>query len=133
MISLFTGVILLIGLIIGTILTISDVNMFLDAPSLLLVIVGALLYSFAAGGDTIDRLDNFGFGAVRMGWIGFIIGIIFMASNNMIFSDEVFGPAFGVALLTVLYGYFFQIIINMIVYRMEINKFDDELNEEDEK
>ena len=91
MISLFTGVILLIGLIVGTILTISDVNMFLDAPSLLLVIVGALLYSFAAGGDTIDRLDNFGFGAVRMGWIGFIIGIIFMASNNMIFSEEVFG------------------------------------------
>ena len=132
MFSLFAGVILLIGLLVGTILSVSDISMFLDAPSLLLVVIGALLYSFAAGGDSIDRIDNFGFGAVRMGWIGFIIGIIFMAANNMFFSEEVFGPAAGVALLTILYGYFFQIITNMIVYRLEVNKFDEDLDEEDE-
>ena len=103
----------------------------MDMPSLIIVVLGALIYSFSAGGDTIDRLDNFGFGAVRMGWIGFIIGMVLMANSKIILDMELFSSAFAVAILPIFFGYFFQIITNMIVYRLEINKLDDELNEED--
>ena len=131
MFNLFLGIIFFIGLITATILSVDSVGIFMDMPSLIIVVLGALIYSFSAGGDTIDRLDNFGFGAVRMGWIGFIIGIVLMANGKMILDMELFSSAFAVAMLPIFYGYFFQIITNMIVYRLEINKFDDELKEED--
>jgi hypothetical protein len=131
MFNLYLGVILFIGLIAGTILSVDSIGIFMDMPSLIIVVLGALIYSFSVGGDTIDRLDNFGFGAVRMGWIGFIIGIVFIANRKMILDMELFSSAFAVAMLPIFYGYFFQIITNMIVYRLEINKFDDELKEED--
>ena len=131
MFNLYLGVVLFIGLIAGTILSVDSIGIFMDMPSLIIVVLGALIYSFSAGGDTIDRLDNFGFGAVRMGWIGFIIGMIFIANRKMILDIDLFSSAFAVAILPIFYGYFFQIITNMIVYRLEFNKFDDELKEED--
>ena len=131
MFNLYLGVVLFIGLMAVTILSVDSIGIFMDMPSLIIVVLGALIYSFSAGGDTIDRLDNFGFGAVRMGWIGFIIGIVFIANRKMILDIELFSSAFAVAMLPIFYGYFFQIITNMIVYRLEINKFDDELKEED--
>ena len=131
MFNLYLGVVLFTGLIAGTILSVDSIGIFMDMPSLIIVVLGALIYSFSAGGDTIDRLDNFGFGAVRMGWIGFIIGMIFIANRKMILDIDLFSSAFAVAILPIFYGYFFQIITNMIVYRLEINKFDDELKEED--
>ena len=131
MFNLYLGVILFIGLIAGTILSVDSIGIFMDMPSLIIVVLGALIYSFSAGGDAIDRLDNFGFGAVRMGWIGFIIGIVLMSNRKMILDLELFSSAFAVAMLPIFYGYFFQIITNMIVYRLEINKLDDELKEED--
>ena len=131
MFNLILGIILFIGLISGTILSVDSMGIFMDMPSLIIVVLGALIYSFSAGGDAIDRLDNFGFGAVRMGWIGFIIGIVLMANRKMILDLELFSSAFAVAMLPIFYGYFFQIITNMIVYKLEINKLDDELKEED--
>mgnify|MGYP001247486818 CR=1 FL=1 len=131
MFNLYLGVVLFIGLIAGTILSVDSIGIFMDMPSLIIVVLGALIYSFSAGGDTIDRLDNFGFGAVRMGWIGFIIGMVLMANGKIILDIERFSSAFAVAILPIFFGYFFQIITNMIVYRLEINKLDDELKEED--
>ena len=131
MFNLILGIILFIGLISGTILSVDSIGIFMDMPSIIIVVLGALIYSFSAGGDAIDRLDNFGFGAVRMGWIGFIIGIVLMSNRKMILDLELFSSAFAVAMLPIFYGYFFQIITNMIVYRLEINKLDDELKEED--
>ena len=129
MFNLYLGVILFIGLIAGTILSVDSIGIFMDMPSIIIVVLGALIYSFSVGGDTIDRLDNFGFGAVRMGWIGFIIGIVLMSNRKLILDLELFSSAFAVAMLPIFYGYFFQIITNMIVYRLEINKLDDELKE----
>ena len=131
MFNLYLGVVLFIGLMAVTILSVDSIGIFMDMPSLIIVVLGALIYSFSAGGDTIDRLDNFGFGAVRMGWIGFIIGMVLMANSKIILDMELFSSAFAVAMLPIFYGYLFQIITNMIVYRLEINKFDDELKEED--
>ena len=130
MFSLFIGIICIIGLVIGTILSVSDFGIFFDAPAFGIVIVGAFLYCIAAGGDAVDRIENFGIGAVRFGWLGFLIGIIIMSASNIIISLDNIGPALAVALLTPFYGYFIKILTNVIVYRMDYNKLIEELNEE---
>ena len=130
MFSLFIGIICIIGLVIGTILSVSDFGIFFDAPAFGIVIVGAFLYCIAAGGEAVDRIENFGIGAVRFGWLGFFIGIIIMSASNIIISLDNIGPALAVALLTPFYGYFIKILTNVIVYRMDYNKLIEELNEE---
>ena len=115
---------------IGTILSVSDFGIFFDAPAFGIVIVGAFLYCIAAGGDAADRIENFGIGAVRFGWLGFLIGIIIMSASNIIISLDNIGPALAVALLTPFYGYFIKILSNVIVNRMDYNKLIEELNEE---
>ena len=130
MFSLFIGIICIIGLVTGTILSVSDFGIFFDAPAFGIVIVGAFLYCIAAGGEAADRIENFGIGAVRFGWLGFFIGIIIMSASNIIISLDNIGPALAVALLTPFYGYFIKILTNVIVYRMDYNKLIEELNEE---
>ena len=130
MFSLFIGIFCIIGLVIGTILSVSDFGIFFDAPAFGIVIVGAFLYCIAAGGEAADRIENFGIGAVRFGWLGFFIGIIIMSASNIIISLDNIGPALAVALLTPFYGYFIKILTNVIVYRMDYNKLIEELNEE---
>ena len=131
MFNLFLGIILFIGLIVFAIFSGGSIETFMDMPSLIIVVVGALIYSFSSGGDATERLDNFGVGAVRMGWIAFIIGTVLMANGKIILDIERFSSAFAVAILPIFFGYFFQIITNMIVYRLKTNKFDNELKEED--
>ena len=130
MFSLFIGIFCIIGLVIGTILSVSDFGVFFDAPAFGIVLVGAFLYSIASGGEITDRIENFGIGAVRFGWLGFFIGIIIMSASNIIISLDNIGPALAVALLTPFYGYFIKILTNVIVYRMDYNKLIEELNEE---
>ena len=128
MFNLYLGFILIIILILGAIFSIGVLDIFIDLPSLVLVCVGAILYSFAAGGDKIDKIDNIGYGAVRMGWIGLIIGIISITSNGLLIDLGKFGPAFAIAMLTVFYGYLIQILTNMIVIKMENNDLEKELD-----
>ena len=105
-------------------------GVFFDTLAFGIVIVGAFLYSIAAGGEAVDRIENFVIGAVRFGWLGFFIGIIIMSASNIIVSLDNIGPALAVALLTPFYGYFIKILTNFIVYRMDYNKLIEELNEE---
>ena len=86
MFSLFIGIIGIIGLVIGAIISGSDFGIFFDAPAFVVVVAGAFFYSVAAGGDAADRFENFGNGAVRFGWLGFLIGIIMMSASNIIIS-----------------------------------------------
>ena len=130
MLSLFIGIFCIIGLVIGTILSVSDFGVFFDAPAFGIVLVGAFLYSIASGGEITDRIENFGIGAVRFGWLGFFIGIIIMSASNIIISLDNIGLALAVALLTPFYGYFIKILTNVIVNRLDYNKLIEELNEE---
>ena len=130
MLSLFIGIFCIIGLVIGAILSVSDFGVFFDAPAFGIVLVGAFLYSIASGGEITDRIENFGIGAVRFGWLGLFIGIIIMSASNIIISLDNIGPALAVALLTPFYGYFIQIITNVLVNKMDYNKFVDELDEQ---
>ena len=130
MFSLFIGIIGIIGLVIGAIISGSDFGIFFDAPAFVVVVAGAFFYSVAACGDAVDRFENFGNGAVRFGWLGFLIGIIVMSASNTIIALDNIGPALAAAFLTPFYGYFIKILTNVIVNRMDYNKLIEELNEE---
>ena len=129
MFNLYLSLLLIIGLIAGTLFSTGQVSIFIDLPSFLIVFVGAILYSLASGGDNLERIDNLGYGAIRMGWIGFIIGIIFITSNGLLNDIEKLGPAFGVALITIFYGYIIQLLTNMVAIRIENNRLEEEVKE----
>ena len=130
MFSLFIGIFCIIGLVIGTILSVSDFGVFFDVPAFGIVLVGAFLYSITSGGEITDRIENFGIVAVRFGWLGLFIGIIIISASNIIISLNNIGPALAVALLTPFYGYFIQIITNVVVNKMDYNKFVEELDDQ---
>ena len=130
MFSLFIGIFCIIGLVIGTILSVSDFGVFFDAPAFGIVLVGAFLYSITSGGEITDRIENFGIGAVRFGWLSLFIGIIIISASNIIISLNNIGPALAVALLTPFYGYFIQIITNVGVNKMDYKKFVEELDDQ---
>ena len=100
------GVIIIIGMVIGAASTI-DLRMFIDLPSMLIVVGGSLGYVLAKGKSN-NFIKNFGDGSVYMGWIGLMIGIV-MIGNNPANTDNIW-PAFSVAFLPLLYGYFIKII-----------------------
>ena len=50
MFNLFLGIILFIGLIVFAIFSGGSIETFMDMPSLIIVVVGSLIYSFSAGG-----------------------------------------------------------------------------------
>ena len=100
------GIIIIIGMIVGAIVSI-DHTKFLDLPSLLIVLGGALGYVLAKG-KSKHFIKNFGDGSVYMGWIGLIIGII-MVGNHYADTEKI-GPAISVAFLPIFYGYFIKLI-----------------------
>jgi len=100
------GVLIIIGIVAGTTMTI-DHTKFIDLPSMLLVLGGAIGYSLAKGNPS-DFLRNFGDGSVYMGWIGLMIGLI-MIGNHYADADKI-GPAMSVAFLPLFYGYLIRLI-----------------------
>ena len=100
------GIIIIIGMVVGAIVSI-DHTKFLDLPSMIIVIGGALGYVLAKG-KSKHFIKNFGDGSVYMGWIGLIIGFI-MIGNHYAESEKI-GPAISVAFLPIFYGYFIKLI-----------------------
>ena len=100
------GVIIIIGMVVGAVSTI-DYKKFIDLPSFLLVVGGSLGYVLAKG-KSRSFIKNFGDGSVYMGWIGLMIGIVMIGNHNV--NTENIGPAFSVAFLPILYGYFIKLI-----------------------
>ena len=100
------GVLIIIGMVVGAVSTI-DYNKFIDLPSFLLVVGGSLGYVLAKG-KSRSFIKNFGDGSVYMGWIGLMIGIVMIGNHNV--NTENIGPAFSVAFLPILYGYFIKLI-----------------------
>ena len=100
------GVIIIIGMVVGAVSTI-DYKKFIDLPSFLLVVGGALGYVLAKGKSS-NFIKNFGDGSVYMGWIGLMIGIVIIGNHQA--NTENIWPAFSVAFLPILYGYFIKLI-----------------------
>ncbi len=100
------GILIIIGMVVGAMSTI-DYNKFIDLPSMLLVVGGSLGYVLAKGKSS-DFIKNFGDGSVYMGWIGLMIGIVMIGNHHG--NTENMGPAFSIAFLPILYGYFIKLV-----------------------
>ena len=100
------GIIIIIGMVVGAASKI-DYKIFIDLPSMLIVVGGSLGYVLAKGKSN-DFIKNFGNGSVYMGWIGLMIGIVMVGNHHV--GTENLWPAFSVAFLPLLYGYFIKII-----------------------
>ena len=100
------GVIIIIGMVGGATSSI-DHTKFLDLPSMLIVLGGALGYVLAKG-KSKHFIKNFGDGSVYMGWIGLILGFIMIGNHHA--ESEKIGPAISIAFLPIFYGYFIKLI-----------------------
>ena len=100
------GVIIIIGMVGGAISSI-DHTKFLDLPSMLIVLGGALGYVLAKG-KSKHFIKNFGDGSVYMGWIGLILGFIMIGNHHT--DSEKIGPAISIAFLPIFYGYLIKLI-----------------------
>ena len=100
------GILIIIGMVVGAVSTI-DYKKFIDLPSMLLVVGGSLGYVLAKGKSNYF-IKNFGDGSVYMGWIGLMIGIVMIGNHQA--NTENIGPAFSVAFLPILYGYFIKLV-----------------------
>ena len=86
------------------------IDLYLDILSLLFVLGGAV--GFTLMKNTSDTyIKKFGDGAVFFGWLGTLIGLVAIAGNRYeIWGNvEKMGPAFAVAMLTILYGYIIKL------------------------
>ena len=104
------GVGICLAIIFGAILQVGH-HLFVDINAALFVFGGAAGFVFFKK-DPINRIKNFGQGAVYFGWLGTLIGLIAITGNRfMVWGDvEKMGPALAVAMLTILYGYTIKLI-----------------------
>ena len=100
------GIIIIIGMVGGATVSI-DHTKFLDLPSMLIVLGGALGYVLAKG-KSKHFIKNFGDGSVYMGWIGLMIGLIMIGNHHA--NTENLWPAFSIAFLPIFYGYLIKLI-----------------------
>ena len=112
----FLGLIGVFGVMMYAAVTGGNPGAFIDLPSLIVVVVASFFAALAMSKGKFDErtISLTGDAAVLVGWLGFLIGLVLMAGDlkNLLANDAI-GPAFGVAFLTVLYGYFLKLVCFM--------------------
>ena len=112
----FLGLIGVFGVMMYAAVTGGNPGAFIDLPSLIVVVVASFFAALAMSKGNFDErtISLTGDAAVIVGWLGFLIGLVLMAGDlkNLLANDAI-GPAFGVAFLTVLYGYFLKLVCFM--------------------
>ena len=112
----FLGLIGVFGVMMYAAVTGGNPGAFIDLPSLVVVVVASFFAALAMSKGKFDErtISLTGDAAVIVGWLGFLIGLVLMAGNlkNLLANDTI-GPAFSVAFLTVLYGYFLKLVCFM--------------------
>ena len=112
----FLGLIGVFGVMMYAAVLGGNLTAFIDIPSLVVVVVASFFAALAMSKGKFDErtISLTGDAAVIIGWLGFLIGLVLMAGNlkNLLANDAI-GPAFSVAFLTVLYGYFLKLVCLM--------------------
>ena len=85
---------------------------FIDIPSIIIVVIIALAYSY----NKTNKIKSFGDGAIYGGWLGFLIGLISMSAdfalNQLNIKD--FLLANSVLWLVVFYGYCIKVLMKIL-------------------
>ena len=99
-----------IGLVVSTFIVAGGLDKYIDLNALIVVVVIALLFAIGVNNDE-SFIQKFGSGAVRAGWLGFIIGIVGIFGSDIFANGDspMLGAAMAVCSLTVLYGYFIKL------------------------
>ena len=107
----YIGLALIVSVVVGAFNLTGDIGPAIDLLALLFVL-GIAIGHMLGSKDGDSRVTRFGDGAVRGGWLGFLAGIIMIASSQfaaqMDFSAIM--PAVAVAAFTPLYGYFLKLV-----------------------
>ena len=107
----YVGLVLIVVVVVGAFNAAGDIGPVIDLLAFLFVI-GIAIGHMLGSKDGDNRVTRFGDAAIRGGWLGFLIGIIMIASSpsaaQMDFSAMM--PALAVAALTPLYGYFLKLV-----------------------
>ena len=112
----FLGLIGVFGVMMYAAVTGGNPGAFIDLPSLIVVVVASFFAALAMSKGKFDErtISLTGDAAVIVGWLGFLIGLVLMAGDlKNLLANDLIGPAFGVAFLTVLYGYFLKLVCFM--------------------
>ena len=64
-----------VGLVVSTFIVAGGLDIYVDLNSFIIVAVISLLFALGVSNDE-SFIQKFGNGAVRAGWLGFIIGIV---------------------------------------------------------
>ena len=110
------GILGVIGIIMWAMITGGGLAPFIDMPSLAVVFGGSFFAGLAVSKGKLnsETISATGDAAVKIGWIGFLIGLVLMSGSlKDLLASQMIGPAFGVAFLTVLYGYFIKLVCFM--------------------
>ena len=111
-ISVVIYLIILIGACYAASKEVGNYLIFIDIPSIIIVVIIALAYSL----NKTQKIKSFGDGAVYGGWLGFLIGLISMsadfASNQ--FNTKDFLSENSVLWLVLFYGYFIKVLIKIL-------------------
>ena len=85
---------------------------FIDIPSIIIVVIIALAYSF----NKTNKIKSFGTGAVYGGWLGFLIGLISMSADFALneLNTKDFLSANSVLWLVVFYGYCIKVLMKIL-------------------
>ena len=112
----FLGLIGVIGVLMFATIWGGDPGAFIDLPSNVVVDFASFFAALAMSKGKFDErtISLTGDAAVIVGWLGFLIGLVLMAGDlkNLLANDAI-GPAFSVAFLTVVYGYFLKLVCFM--------------------
>ena len=112
----FLGLLGVVGVVMFAMISGGGMGPFLDILSLIFVFATSFFASLAMSKGNLDErtISLTGDAAVIVGWLGFLIGLVLMAGDlkNLLANDAI-GPAFSVAFLTVVYGYFLKLVCFM--------------------
>ena len=99
-----------VGLVVSTFIVAGGLDIYVDLNSFIVVVVIALLFALSVNNDE-SFIQKFGNGAVRAGWLGFIIGIVAIFGADAFANGDLpmLGAAMSVCSIPVLYGYFFKL------------------------
>ena len=111
-ISIIIYLTILCGACYATSKEVGSYSIFIDIPSIIIVVIITLAYSF----NKTNKIKNFEDGAIYGGWLGFLIGLISMSADfafNQLNTKD-FLSANSVLWLTVLYGYCIKVLMKIL-------------------